>query len=208
MVLVPGLGTLWPMREITYWLAEHVFGVRPPLVFTGNSGDTVFHWVQTAWLLVFAVLVTAAWPMLQPGREHERTWHKWFRVFIRFGLAAQMFYYGMAKIIPTQFPPPSLVTLVESVGNLSLSDLLWTSIGASTPYQIFTGVRGDGRRHPAALPADDDARRADLAGRHDSGFRAEHDLRLRPEADLVPLSADVPVPARARRCGALPTSSC
>src|SRR5262245_28779557 len=50
-----------------------------------------------------------------------------------------MFYYGLAKIIPTQFPPPSLVTLVESVGNLSLSDLLWTWVGASTPYQIFTG---------------------------------------------------------------------
>src|SRR5262245_17744053 len=50
-----------------------------------------------------------------------------------------MFYYGMAKIIPTQFPPPSLVTLIESVGNLSLSDLLWTWVGASTPYQIFTG---------------------------------------------------------------------
>ena len=54
-------------------------------------------------------------------------------------MAAQMFYYGMAKIIPTQFPPPSLVTLVESVGNLSLSDLLWTWVGASTPYQVFTG---------------------------------------------------------------------
>jgi hypothetical protein len=54
-------------------------------------------------------------------------------------MAAQMFYYGMAKIIPTQFPPPSLVTLVEAVGNLSLSDLLWTWVGASTPYQMFTG---------------------------------------------------------------------
>jgi hypothetical protein len=31
------------------------------------------------------------------------------------------------------------VTLVESVGNLSLSDLLWTWVGSSTPYQVFTG---------------------------------------------------------------------
>ena len=50
-----------------------------------------------------------------------------------------MFDYGMAKIIPTQFPAPSLVTLVEPIGNLSITDLLWTSIGASTAYQIFTG---------------------------------------------------------------------
>jgi hypothetical protein len=127
------------MRHITEWLAEHLFGLRPPLVVTGNSGDTAFHWILNGWLLVAAVLVTAAWAMLQPGRARDDTWHAWCRVWVRLALAAQMFYYGMAKIIPTQFPPPSLVTLVESVGNLSLSDLLWTWVGASTPYQIFTG---------------------------------------------------------------------
>jgi hypothetical protein len=31
------------------------------------------------------------------------------------------------------------VTLVEPVGNQSLSNLLWTFIGSSTPYQMFTG---------------------------------------------------------------------
>ena len=135
----PALGTVWPMRAITEWLGEHVFGLRPPLVFSGNSGDTAFHWIQNAWLLVLAVLITAAWVVLYPRRDREATWHTWFRLFIRFAMAAQMFYYGMAKIVPTQFPPPSLVTLVESVGNLSLSDLLWTWVGASTPYQVFTG---------------------------------------------------------------------
>jgi len=141
----PALGTVWPLRNLTEWLAEHVFGLRTPLLFTGNSGDTVFHWIQNAWLVTFAIVITAAWMIWRPrsGRrpasDREQAWHAWFRVFLRFALAAQMFYYGMAKIIPTQFPPPSLVTLVESVGNLSLSDLLWTWVGASTPYQVFTG---------------------------------------------------------------------
>lgn len=135
----PSLGTVWPMRDLTQWLAEHVFGLRAPLAFTGNSGDTAFHWIQNAWLLVLAVVITAVWLMLHPDRDRERFWHAWFRVFLRLAMAAQMFYYGMAKIIPTQFPPPSLVTLVEAVGNLSLSDLLWTWVGASTPYQMFTG---------------------------------------------------------------------
>jgi uncharacterized membrane protein YphA (DoxX/SURF4 family) len=135
----PALGTIWPAREVTQWLAEHLFGLRPPLAFIGNSGDTAFHWIQNGWLLVLSLLVTAAWMVLRPRRDRDRVWDTWFRLFLRFALAAQMFYYGMAKIIPTQFPPPSLVTLVESVGNLSLSDLLWTWVGASTPYQIFTG---------------------------------------------------------------------
>jgi hypothetical protein len=63
----------------------------------------------------------------------------WFRLFLRFALAAQMFYFGMAKVIPTQFPPPSLVTLLKPVGNLSPDDMLWTFMGASTAYQMFTG---------------------------------------------------------------------
>jgi hypothetical protein len=144
----PALGTVWPMREITQWLAEHVFGLRTPLLFTGNSGDTAFHWIQNAWLLVLAIVIAGVWSVRQPDhartmsqsdRARERAWLAWFRVFIRFALAAQMFYYGMAKIIPTQFPPPSLVTLLTPVGNLSLSDLLWTQVGASTAYQVFTG---------------------------------------------------------------------
>jgi uncharacterized membrane protein YphA (DoxX/SURF4 family) len=135
----PALGNIWPMRNITHWLAEHVFGLRTPLLVAGNSGDTAFHWIQNGWLLVVSVLVTAAWMLLRPSRSRDEIWHRWFRLFVRFAMAAQMFYYGMAKIIPTQFPPPSLVTLVESVGNLSLSDLLWTWVGASTPYQMFTG---------------------------------------------------------------------
>lgn len=135
----PALGHVSPMRNVTEWLADHVFGLRPPLLFIGNSGDTAFHWIQNAWLLVLAIAITAAWLVLRPHRDRELAWMAWFRLFLRFALAGQMFYYGMAKIIPTQFPPPSLVTLVEPVGNLSLSDLLWTWVGSSTPYQVFTG---------------------------------------------------------------------
>jgi hypothetical protein len=137
-VSLPALGTRWPMREITAWWSR-VLRVDAPLVLTGSSGDTAFHWVQTFWLVLVALLVAVVWSELD-RRKQYRSAYGWFRLFVRFALAAQMFYYGMAKVIPTQFPAPSLVTLVEQVGNLSLSDLLWTFVGASTPYQIFTGV--------------------------------------------------------------------
>ena len=145
LLLVPGFSfPAWARSgrcaQITSWFATHLFGVTAPLVYTGNSGDTISIWVQTFWLLRrrgdrHGRLVGAR----PPARTYV-TLHKWFRLFVRLALAAQMFYYGMAKIIPTQFPAPSLVTLVEPVGNLSLTDLLWTFIGASPPYQIFTGV--------------------------------------------------------------------
>jgi hypothetical protein len=127
------------MGAITSWAAVHVFGITSPLVYTGNSRDTNFFWVQTFWLVIFAVLAAAIWSFLDRRRGNYVTLHKWLRVFIRFAVAAQMFYFGMVKVIPTQFPPPSLITLVTPTGNLSLQGLLWTQIGASTVYQILTG---------------------------------------------------------------------
>jgi len=134
-----GFGPLWPMRPITVWIAEHVFGATEPLVYGRFSGETLFFWAQTFWLLIVAVLTTAVWSLLDRRRENYVVLHKWFRLFIRFALAASMFEYGMTKIIPTQFPRPTLNTLVTPVGNLSLSALLWTTIGASPAYEIFTG---------------------------------------------------------------------
>jgi uncharacterized membrane protein YphA (DoxX/SURF4 family) len=135
---LPALGTRWPMRSITEWCAAHVFRIDGPLVYSGNSADTIFHWVQMAWLLVASLGLAALWSWLDRGRDDRL--RVWFRLFLRLALAAQMFYYGMAKVIPSQFPPPGLVTLIEPVGASSLSDLLWTFVGASLPYQIATGA--------------------------------------------------------------------
>ncbi len=141
LVLFPGfsfppLGTVWPMRAITVWLGTHVFHVSTLEVY-GTSADTPFHWVQMSWLLVVAAVVAIASVRLKADGFSRID--QWFRHFLRFALAAQMFYFGMAKVIPTQFPPPALVTLVKPVGNLAPDDLLWTFIGASTTYQMFTG---------------------------------------------------------------------
>ncbi len=131
----PALGTVWPMRPITEWVGTHVFGVTNFAVY-GPSADTPFHWVQLSWLVVVAAVVALISVRLKPDAT---SLDRYFRFFLRFALAAQMFYFGMAKVIPTQFPPPGLVTLVKPVGNLAPDDLLWTFIGASTPYQMFTG---------------------------------------------------------------------
>jgi uncharacterized membrane protein YphA (DoxX/SURF4 family) len=133
---LPALGTRWPMRRITEWCATHVFGVAAPVV-AGNSADTLFHWVQMAWLLAVSTVIAAVWSWFDRGRADRL--RVWFRLLLRLALAAQMFYYGMAKVIPSQFPPPGLVTLIEPVGASSPSDLLWTFVGASLPYQIATG---------------------------------------------------------------------
>jgi len=133
-----GLGRLWPMREVTFWTARHVFDAASAEDFTAG-GEPAFFWVQAFWLLVVALAATAIWSFLDHRRKNYAVLNKWFRLFIRFALAAAMLEYGMTKVIPTQFPSPSLEALVTPTGEMTLSALLWTTIGASPAYEIFTG---------------------------------------------------------------------
>jgi hypothetical protein len=133
-----GLGRISPMREITEWTGRALFGLTSELGGS-SAGEPLFFWVQTFWILAAAIVGTIVWEWLDRRRAGDVTLHAWFRVFVRFALAASLFEYGMTKIIPTQFPAPALTTLVTPVGDLTLSALLWTTIGASPAYQIFAG---------------------------------------------------------------------
>jgi hypothetical protein len=127
------------MRNITFWIAGHVFHVAGPFVYTGvTDGETIFFWIQTLWLLVVSMVAAAVWSAVD-RRESYETLYKWFRLLIRLALASQMFEYGMTKVIPVQFRAPSLNILATPAADLSLETLLWTSIGAAPAYQIFTG---------------------------------------------------------------------
>ena len=137
---IPDPSSLWPMRQITFWTAAHIFHAELPLVYTDSgSGDKTFDWVLIFWLLVVAALVTGLWSTLDRKRDNYVTLHKWFRVFIRIALAGQMITYGMDKIIPLQMPFPYLTRLLEPFRDFSPMGVLWASIGASPAYETFAG---------------------------------------------------------------------
>ena len=133
-----GLGRLTPMRDMTHLVAQSVLGITVPLDDL-SDGEPLFFWVQTFWIAVVSVLAVAVWTAFDRRRPRDGTLYGWFYLFVRVALAASLFEYGMTKLIPTQFPAPPLTTLVTPVGELTLSALLWTSIGAAQPYEIFTG---------------------------------------------------------------------
>lgn len=135
-----GLGVLPPLRQITFWIANHVFHVGHPLVYTGSgSGDKMFDWIQNLFILCFSILALAVWSALDRRRKNYVALYKWFLLFIRFALAAEMFVYGFSKLIPLQMPFPFLTRLLEPYGNFSPMAVLWSSVGASHSYEIFTG---------------------------------------------------------------------
>lgn len=132
-----GLGRLSPMREITHWVARTFFGVDVPLDDV-SGGETVFFWIQWIWIIAASVVITAAWALLDRRRSYA-SWGSPLRLVVRLALAASMIEYGMTKVIPTQFPAPPLTALVTPAGEMTLSALLWTTIGSSPAYQIATG---------------------------------------------------------------------
>ncbi len=66
--------------------------------------------------------------------------HAWLRLLVRYTLAFTLFGYGFAKIFPLQFPPPRLFRLIQPYGDFSPMGVLWNFMGASVPYQIFSGA--------------------------------------------------------------------
>jgi hypothetical protein len=140
-----GLGRLWPMREITHWVARTLFGVDMPLDDV-SGGETLFFWIQWSWIVALSLAVTVVWSLLdrraafaRPEIRRARPGPTWLNLAVRLALAASMIEYGMTKVIPTQFPAPPLTALVTPAGEMTLSALLWTTIGSAPAYQVATG---------------------------------------------------------------------
>jgi hypothetical protein len=130
-----------PVLWMVNWTAANVFGATLPLVVTGSgSGDKTFDWVHAFCFVFIAALITIAWSIAaRRARNYEHA-HKWYRLFLRFALGTTMLSYGAAKLIPLQMPFPSLTRLLEPYGHFSPMGVLWASIGASRPYEVFTGA--------------------------------------------------------------------
>jgi hypothetical protein len=137
---LPQLGLLPPVRTVVSWTATHAFHATGPLVVIGSgSGDKTYDWVQAFCFLLLAVMGTAAWSAIDWRRLDYATLHGWFHTFARLALGSTLIQYGMSKVIPLQMPQPGLLRLIEPYGDFSPMGVLWYSIGASRPYEIFAG---------------------------------------------------------------------
>jgi hypothetical protein len=121
------------------WVGEKVFGVEVKFRPLG-SGDTTYNYVQIFCYLVLTLVAVALWTVLDRKREGYARLHEGLRVYIRFVLATAMIGYGAAKLIPAQMVPPWPDKLLQPIGDASPMGLVWTFMGASASYMVFTGV--------------------------------------------------------------------
>jgi hypothetical protein len=120
------------------WVGESVFNADTSVLPNG-SGDTTYNYVQVFCFLILALAATAIWTFLDRKRANYARLHEWLRVYVRFALSLTIIGYGAVKVIPSQFPAPSLDRLLEPFGESSPMGLLWTFMGASFSYNVFAG---------------------------------------------------------------------
>jgi hypothetical protein len=119
-------------------VGERVFGVNVAII-TSND-DTTYHYVKTFCHLVLAAAVAVVWTLLARNRTGYARLHRGLRVYLRFALASWLIEYASFKVIKTQFADPGLSRLLQPVGEMSPMRLLWTFMGASEGYTVFTGL--------------------------------------------------------------------
>jgi hypothetical protein len=121
------------------WVGRHVFQLEITVLPNG-SGDTTYNYVEVLCYLTMAAAATAVWTLLDRSRSSYPALLRGLRIYVRFALAAVMFTYGSVKVIKSQFPDPTLDRLVQPFGDASPMGLLWTFMGASESYNVFTGA--------------------------------------------------------------------
>jgi uncharacterized membrane protein YphA (DoxX/SURF4 family) len=120
-------------------VAQPWFGVQADGTFNG-SGDKTWNWIQIFLQTSMAAASTLVWSIADRRARSYPRLHHWLRVYVRFALAAAMIMYGTMKVIPSQFPAPATDRLLQPFGEASPMGLLWTFMGASAAYTIFTGL--------------------------------------------------------------------
>lgn len=121
------------------WVYRHVVGGPELSTAMSGSGDKAFNYAQTGLFLALALIVACVWSFIDRQRTRYAKAHDLLRVYVRYVLAMTMLSYGFSKLFKTQFPFPSMDKLTQSVGELSPMGLLWTFMGYSPGYNLFTG---------------------------------------------------------------------
>jgi hypothetical protein len=120
------------------WVGERVFGVT--VAIRTSKDDTTYHYVKTFCHLVLAAAVAVVWTFFARNRTGYPRLDRGLRVYLRFALASWMIVYASFKVFKTQFPNPGLFRLQQPVGEMSPMSLMWTFMGASEGYTVFTGL--------------------------------------------------------------------
>jgi uncharacterized membrane protein YphA (DoxX/SURF4 family) len=140
---LPDTAPMWPLmaaESVLKWVGQTVFGIDVQFHRDSGSGDQAVIWVMVFTALVVAAVAAVLWSVLDRRRLAYPRAGAWFLTILRWCVAGQMLFYGIAKAVPTQMPPPPFSALIQPYGQLSPMAVLWLQVGSAPVYEILLGV--------------------------------------------------------------------
>ncbi len=133
-------------NNVCIWVGARALHVEAIIQPTG-SGDTMRAYIGCVCAVAIAAVAALLWTAVvwlarrrKPDWDWDGRLHGLVRVLVRFFLCEMLLGYGFAKVFPLQFAEPSSFRLGQQLGDMSPMGLLWTFMGFSPIYQMFTGA--------------------------------------------------------------------
>jgi len=127
-------------RKVIPWFAELVGHTPAITTFSNGSGDTTYNYFQILFFAVLSILMAVGVGLIDNKRDNYNTLLSWLTILIRYYVALQMINYGLAKLFTMQFGSLNEYRLSRELGDYSPMGLLWTFMGFSKGYSMFTGA--------------------------------------------------------------------
>jgi len=127
------------MDAVIRWVGHRVFHLGS-LQKSMGSGDTTFDFVGIAVIILLSILVSCVFFVLARNQNNYNRAYRLLIIYMRYYLGLHLIEYGLSKIFDGQFSYPGLASLEEKYGDSSPMTLLWTFMGYSKPYAVFTGI--------------------------------------------------------------------
>ncbi|MCU0239836.1 MAG: hypothetical protein MUC29_10365 [Pyrinomonadaceae bacterium] len=128
---------LW--QTLVIWVGKTFFNLEIKYQFNG-SGDTTHDYILLLCFFVISITITVCWTLIDKKRKNYARLNQFLQAYLRYVVGLTLVYYGTRKIIKSQFPTPWLERLLEPYGDSSPMALLWTFMGYSYSYNVFTGL--------------------------------------------------------------------
>ena len=142
--LFGGSLVVWKLGDTIFtppclWLNGHFFHFKY-LAQTWTTFSGALHTIRDIVYLLVSILACIVWTVLDKRRTNYNKLFYWFSQALIMVLSCIVFAYGILKVFPVQMAAPSFASLQTPVGNLRPFDLIWTTYGYGSPYQVFTGI--------------------------------------------------------------------
>jgi len=126
---------------LSHWCGKTIIQLETlkEIEITG-SGDTTFDYVKIVTTFLIALFFSVVFFAFTIKNGKIKNFEKVVFTYARYYLALNLLSYGFVKFYDGQFMFPSIDRLEQKIGDASPMGLLWTFMGYSKLYTVFSGI--------------------------------------------------------------------